>query len=111
MDKDELLEKTNHVTMLLDCYGDLLTDKQQRYLMMYYEEDLSLAEIAEIVDVSRNAIYDQIKRAVKILEDYEQNLHLLQKHQERLTLINKIEKEKEIDHQQLVSYLEKLKDI
>ena len=60
----------------MDCYCDLLTDKQQDYLTLYYEEDLSLAEIAEDLNVSRNAVYDNLKRAVASLEDYESKLHL-----------------------------------
>lgn len=50
------LEKTNQVNLLIDVYGNLMTEKQQRYLSMYYEEDLSLSEIAEILEVSRNAV-------------------------------------------------------
>ena len=67
------LEKKQRVNLLMDCYCDLLTDKQQDYLTLYYEEDLSLAEIAEDLNVSRNAVYDNLKRAVASLEDYEQN--------------------------------------
>lgn len=105
------LEKTNHVNMLIDMYGDLLTDKQQEYLAMYYEEDLSLAEIAEVLNVSRNAVYDQLRRALKILEQYEANLGLLKKHQERLKLIDQIEEEIQDDHAALHAYLERLKEI
>ena len=67
------LEKKQRVNLLMDCYCDLLTDKQQDYLTLYYEEDLSLAEIAEDLNVSRNAVYDNLKRAVASLEDYEKN--------------------------------------
>lgn len=105
------LEKTNHVNMLIDMYGDLLTDKQQEYLAMYYEEDLSLAEIAEVLNVSRNAVYDQLRRALKVLEQYEANLGLLKKHQERLKLIDQIEEEIQDDHTALHTYLERLKEI
>ena len=84
------LEKTNQVNLLIDVYGNLMTEKQQRYLSMYYEEDLSLSEIAEILEVSRNAVYDQLKRALQSLEQYEKRLGLLAKHQERLKLIEKI---------------------
>ena len=105
------LEKTNQVNLLIDVYGNLMTEKQQRYLSMYYEEDLSLSEIAEILEVSRNAVYDQLKRALQSLEKYEKRLGLLAEHQERLKLIEKIENEEQIQHETLHTYLERLKEI
>lgn len=105
------LERTNHVISLIDMYGDLLTEKQQNYIRMYYEEDLSLAEIAEILDVSRNAVHDQIKRSLIALEGYEQKLGLVKKHHERLSLIEKIEETQKEDHSSLQKYLELLKEI
>ena len=105
------LEKTNHIILLIDMYGDLLTEKQQNYLEMYYEEDLSLSEIADILMVSRNAVHDQIKRAITSLEGYETKLGLIQKHQERMKLISKIEETQQEDHASLHTYLERLKEI
>lgn len=104
------LEKTQRVNLLMDCYGDLLTDKQRQYLSLYYEEDFSLSEIAEDLMVSRNAVYDQLKRAVASLEEYESKLHLMGKHIERMALIQKIENQ-QIDNQQMQDYLEMLKKI
>lgn len=105
------LEKTQRVNLLLDCYGDLLTEKQNTYLSYYYKEDLSLSEIAEELNVSRNAVFDNIKRAIKVLEDYESKLQLLKKHEERLALIEKIEQEQSITRNGLNDYLEMLKKI
>ena len=105
------LEKTERVNWLFDLYGDLLTEKQQQYVSMYYREDLSLSEIAEELDVSRNAVYDQLRRALKSLESYEESLHLLGRHEERISLIQKIEKEESMDHSTLLEYLERLKEI
>ena len=105
------LEKTQRVNLLMDCYVDLLTPKQQNYLSLYYEEDLSLAEIAEDLDVSRNAVYDNLKRAVALLEDYESKLHLLEKHVQRTDLIAKIETQQGTSREQLNDYLEMLKKI
>lgn len=105
------LEKKQRVNLLMDCYIDLLTDKQQEYLTLYYAEDLSLAEIAEDLDVSRNAVYDNLKRAVHLLEEYENKLHLLKKHQERMKLIDRIEQEQATSREQLNDYLEMLKKI
>jgi predicted DNA-binding protein YlxM (UPF0122 family) len=95
----------------MDCYLDLLTDKQKDYLNLYYGEDLSLSEIAEELDVSRNAVFDNLKRAVHLLEDYENKLHLLEKHLERMELIDRIQKDQNTDHEKLDSYLEMLRRI
>lgn len=105
------LEKTQRVNLLMDCYLDLLTNKQKEYLKLYYQEDFSLSEIAEDLNVSRNAVYDNLKRAIALLEDYESKLHLLEKHRQRLELIGKIEKEQNISHNDLDDYLEMLKKI
>ena len=104
-------EKTQRVNLLMDCYLELLTPKQQEYLCLYYKEDFSLSEIADELNVSRNAVYDNLKRAVHLLEEYEDKLHLLEKHQERLLLIQKIENHQETSHDDLVDYLEMLKRI
>ena len=111
MTSEDRLEKTTHVLSLFDLYGDLLTAKQQDYLNFYYQDDLSLSEIAEELGVSRNAVFDQIRRATRILEDYEEKLHLLKKHQERLALIDQIETEEQIEHDKLEDYLQRLKEI
>ena len=105
------LEKKQRVNLLMDCYMDLLTDKQQDYLTLYYAEDLSLSEIAQDLNVSRNAVYDNLKRAVHLLEEYEEKLHLLHKHQQRLDLIDRIEQEQQTSREQLNDYLEMLKKI
>lgn len=105
------IEKTQRINLLMDCYLDLLTEKQQEYLSLYYEEDLSLSEIAEDLNVSRNAVYDNLKRAVHLLEEYEDKLHLLEKHQQRLELIDKIKQQQNSSHDDLVDYLEMLKRI
>ena len=57
-------------------FRSLLTDKQMNYIELYYADDYSLAEIAEEFGVSRQAVYDNIKRTEKILEDYEMKLHM-----------------------------------
>ena len=64
------------VTMLMDFYGQLLTDKQLQALDMYYNEDLSLAEIAQEEGISRQGVRDSIKRGEKQLEEYEEKLGL-----------------------------------
>ncbi|WP_122646590.1 putative DNA-binding protein [Enterococcus mediterraneensis] len=70
------IEKTNRMNALFEFYSTLLTEKQMNYMELYYADDFSLGEIAEEYAVSRQAVYDNIKRTEKILEDYEKKLHL-----------------------------------
>lgn len=67
------------IGILLDYYRPLLTEKQKKYLINYFEEDLSLTEIAEMNEVSRQAVYDNIKRGSKILRSYEDKLNFYKK--------------------------------
>ncbi len=68
--------KDYEIAVLLDFYGDLLTDKQMQALDLYYNEDLSLAEIAEPLGISRQGVRDSIKRGEKQLHDLEETLGL-----------------------------------
>lgn len=77
------LEKTTWMNMLYDFYSSLLTDKQKEYLELYYADDLSLGEIAQEFSVSRQAVYDNIKRTSKLLEQYESQLQLVADYQRR----------------------------
>ena len=68
--------KNEYISDLLMIYGDLLTEYQLEIMELYYFEDLSLSEIADNKDVSRNAIFTLVKRVEKILIDYEDKLKL-----------------------------------
>lgn len=70
------LEKNNRMNYLISFYENLLTSKQKEYIEEYYVDDFSLSEIAENYQVSRQAVYDNIQRTEKILEEYESKLHL-----------------------------------
>ena len=74
---------------LFDLYGELLTDNERDNFLEYYQEDLSLSEIAEAHDVSRSAVEDAIKKALKKLDDYEKELKVLEKNEKILDLIVK----------------------
>ncbi len=74
-----MFEKKIRVGNLFVFYGQLLTYKQQEILNYYYMQDLSLGEIAENLKISRQAVYDAVKKSEKILEDYETKLDLLKK--------------------------------
>jgi predicted DNA-binding protein YlxM (UPF0122 family) len=82
-----MLEKTTRMNYLFDFYQSLLTPKQRSYMEHYYLEDHSLGEIAEEYQVSRQAVYDNIKRTEAMLEEYENKLLLLEKFQSRQKLI------------------------
>ena len=60
--------------LLLDCYGDLLTEHQKNIMELYYCEDLSLAEIGNPLGITRQAVRDIIKRTENILLNYEEKL-------------------------------------
>ena len=66
-------------TMLLDLYGDLLTDKQRECYDLHCNEDLSLSEIAEQLSISRQGVWDNIRRAEMALTEYEEKTHLLER--------------------------------
>jgi len=88
----ETLQKHDRVNQLLGHYKALLTSKQQRILEYYFEEDYSLAETAEILNISRNAVHDHIKKAYEKMEDIDAVLQLTTLSLERSTLIEALEK-------------------
>lgn len=70
------MAKNLEISFLLDFYGDMLTDKQRDVVELYYNEDLSLAEIAAHSGITRQGVRDSIKRAEGQLLEYEDRLHL-----------------------------------
>ncbi|MGB3912860.1 MAG: YlxM family DNA-binding protein [Thermacetogeniaceae bacterium] len=75
--KQVILGKFERMALLSDFYGDLLTERQQEVIRFYYEQDLSLGEIAEHLNITRQAVHDILKRAERALEHYEEKLRLL----------------------------------
>lgn len=85
-----LLEKTTRMNFLFDFYQALLTEKQRSYMQLYYLDDHSLGEIAESYDVSRQAVYDNIRRTETMLEEYEEKLQLFEKFLNRQQILAKL---------------------
>lgn len=74
-----MLDKISRINQLLDFYGPLLTEKQQEVLRLHYELDWSLAEIAQHMNITRQAVHDTGRRAEAALEDYERRLSLVER--------------------------------
>lgn len=74
--------QTYRMSMLYDFYGDLLTDRQKEFYDLYYNEDLSLAEIAENYGISRQGVRDVIVRGEATLTEIEDKTHLIRRFHE-----------------------------
>src|SRR5690625_2426445 len=109
----KLLEKTMRMNYLFDFYQALLTPKQRKYMHLYYLEDYSLVEIAKLANVSRQAVYDNIKRTESILESYENQLFLYQKFQQREKLLTKLQEltPNITDHHEIETIINQLKEL
>ena len=101
----DILEKKNKYNQLFDYYGCLLTDKQQEYFKNYYFDDLSLAEIASIYNVSRNAVYDQLNKIYDLLNYYEEKLGLVSKQKKYEDIFNNFENDSNESVKQLINKL------
>lgn len=73
------MAKNLEISLLLDFYGDMLTEKQRDVVELYYNEDLSLSEIAAHSGITRQGVRDSIKRAESVLLDLEERLGLARK--------------------------------
>ncbi len=84
------MAKDLNITILLDVYGQLLTEKQRFAVDMYYNEDLSLAEIGEEIDISRQGVRDSIKQGEKHLLNYEEKLGIVKRFRNISTRLEKM---------------------
>jgi hypothetical protein len=84
------MEKIVEQTLLYDFYGELLTDNQKKIYEFYFLDDLSLGEISEQEGISRQGVYDTIKRCTKLLTNYEDKLHLVEKFTRNKQRVNQI---------------------
>jgi len=79
---------------LYDIYGELLTEKQQKYFEDYYFDNLSLKEISENYNVSRNAIYNSLREVKEKLNTYESNLNIYKKKKKMKEIVTEIKDER-----------------
>ena len=87
---EDMIERRAYLADLFDIYGELLTDKQRQMFDLYHQNDFSLGEIAEECEVSRQAVFDIIKRTEHTLEEYEQKLGLAEKNRERRVAVERL---------------------
>ena len=84
------MSKNLNVAVLLDFYGNMLTDKQRDAIDLYYNQDLSLSEIAEHQEITRQGVRDSIKRGEVYLFELEDKLHLFDQYIETLKAFQEI---------------------
>lgn len=82
-----MMDKNTGILLLYDCYQTLLTDRQRLMMDLYYNQDFTLAEIAEEMSISRQGVYDHLKRTEKLLEQYEDRMGLLKIFQRQSRII------------------------
>ena len=103
----DVQEKDLKIGLLCDFYGRMLTDKQREATAMYYDDDLSLAEIAEHVGITRQGVWDSIKRAESILTELEEKLGLAARFTELTNRVEQIkdkaEQIRQINHKRAIS--------
>ncbi len=83
--------QTYRMTMLFDFYGELLTERQKEFFDLYYNEDLSLGEIAENNGITRQGVRDVIVRAEGIMQDIEDKTGLVRRFMQMQNNLNAIQ--------------------
>lgn len=102
------LEKKNFYNSLYQYYGTLFTSKQQEMFESYYVDDFSLSEIAENLGVSRNAVWDTIKKVIDKLEEYETKLKL---YHNDLVLNDKLKKLEKYTNEDGLKIIEEIREM
>lgn len=86
-----MADKTLEMALLFDFFGDLLTEKQREYFDLYYNNDLSLSEIAEISGISRQGVRDMLIRAENSLREYENKTGVVKRFGEMQKQISRLQ--------------------
>ena len=100
------IEQIIKVSQLYDFYSELLSQKQKQYLNDYFFNDLSLTEISENYEISKQAVSNNIKSTIIELEQFEEKLNLIKLSNERLFLLNEIRKL--TDNEEILEYINQL---
>ena len=87
------MSKNLGYSILLDVYGSLLTEKQLEMMQLYYDEDLSLSEIGEQFNISRQGVHDSLKRSEQALDELEQKLGILKERQVEIDALLSIKRD------------------
>ncbi|AXV42581.1 putative DNA-binding protein [Staphylococcus warneri] len=104
------LVKTLRMNYLFDFYQSLLTDKQRNYLELFYLQDYALSEIADTFNVSRQAVYDNIRRTGDLVEDYETKLGLYKRFEQRRDIYDQMKQS--LDKPELLKqYIDQLEEL
>lgn len=90
-----MIDKVTELNLLYDFYGPVLTERQQRVFTLYYFQDLSLGEIAEELDVSRQAVYDLVHRSERTLRELEGKLGLIRRYREEQNVLAQVKQQLE----------------
>ena len=90
--RGDFMAKDLKMCVLLDIYGELLTEKQYEIMDFYYNQDYSLAEISEHLDITRQGVRDSIKRSEQTLTELEEKLKLSEKFRSNRENFEKISK-------------------
>lgn len=112
-----MFDEVTNISLLYDFYGNLLSERQREIVGLRYEDDLSLAEIAGELGISRQGVYDALKNGERSLNEYEQRLGLVKRFAEETEAVEKIDEElsqimaDHADDQPLVKRLKDIKDI
>lgn len=88
-----MFKKDMQISLLLDFYGDILSERRRELTGLYYDDDLSLAEIAEITGISRQGVRDAVKKSEAELLTLEEKLGLAGRYEELRSQIAAITKE------------------
>ena len=103
------MEEKLKFSILLEIYGNFLTEKQNEYMEYYYNQDLSLSEIADNDGITRQAVNEIIKKSKNKLEECESRIHIMEKQQQ---IAKKIEQIKaEIEEPKIKKQLQEIQDI
>lgn len=85
------IDKMVEIEILYSQYSSLLTEKQREIISLYYEEDYSLGEISQFLNISRQSVHDTLKRSEKSLREYEEKLGMISRSEKIDELLNKVD--------------------